>query len=224
MNLRFQVLAAALLFGATSAAHAQLVWDKTEIELHPKVGDKEAVAQFPYQNKGTKPITIKNVRSSCGCTVASLKKNDVAPGEKGEITATFTIGNRTGTQVKAVSVETDDPAQAMLNLQMKIVIPQEIELQPAFVYWESGEAPKPKTITVKAGEGVNVTKIDVTSSTPDFTTTVEKPKKPGEFVISVVPKDTTRLVSATLTIKPDYPKALYATARVVPPAANGATR
>jgi hypothetical protein len=217
MNLRANLLLAALIVCASSAAHAQLAWEKTEIELHPKIGDKEAVAQFRYENKGTKTINFKNVRSSCGCTVASLKKNDVAPGEKGEITATFNMGGRTGVQQKAVTVETDDPAQPTLNLQLKIVIPQEVDVQPAFVYWETGEAPKPKTITVKPGDGVQMTKLDVASSSPDFTATV-KPGSKGEFVVTVQPKDTSRVVASTLTIKSDYPKTVYATARVTPPA------
>ena len=217
MTLNARAVFAVVIFGALSAAHAQLAWEKTEIELHPKLGDKEAVALFKYENKGDKPITFKSVRSSCGCTVAKPKKDEVAPGEKGEITATFSIGGRTGVQQKAVVVDTDDPSQPSLNLMLRVVIPSEIEMQPAFVYWKAGEAPKAKTINVKAGEGVKVTKLDVTSSTPEFTTKVEKAKAPGEFVITVEPKDTSRALSSTLTIKPDYPKTLYALARVTAP-------
>ena len=33
------------------------------------------------------------------------------PADKGEITATFKIGDRTGTQVKTVTVQTDDPVR-----------------------------------------------------------------------------------------------------------------
>lgn len=221
MNTKAKAFLAALILAALPEARAQLAWEKTQIEMRPKIGEKEVVAQFRYENKGTKLINIKNVRSSCGCTVASLKKNDVEPGEKGEITATFNIGARTGTQQKSVMVETDDPEQPTLNLQMRVIIPQEVEMQPAFVYWQSGEAPKPKTITIKAGEGVSITKVDVSSSSPDFTTKVQKGAAAGEFVISVEPKDTKRTLSATLTIKPDYPKTLYASAKVTPPSSGG---
>lgn len=216
MNLKAKLLFVALILGAAPLAHAQLSWEKTEVDLHPKIGDKDAVAQFRYENKGTKPVTIKNVKTSCGCTVASLKKNDVAPGEKGEITATFNIGGRTGLQHKAVMVETDDTEQPQLNLQLNVYIPEEVSMQPAFVYWETGEAPKPKNIVIKAGEGIAITKLDVSSSTRDFETKVKKGSKEGEFVVSVQPKSTDQLVNSTLTIKPDYPKTLYASARVTP--------
>ena len=216
MNFKALAFIAAMILAAVSNAPAQLAFEKTQLEFRPKLGEKEVVAQFRYDNKGSKLINIKNVRSSCGCTVASLKKNDVAPGEKGEITATFNLGGRTGTQTKAVTVETDDPEQPSVTLQMRVIIPQEFEMQPTFVYWESGEAPKPKTITIKAGEGVAATKLDVTSSSPNFATKVQKGSASGEFVITVEPKDTKQPLSATLTIKPDHPKTLYAHARVTP--------
>lgn len=221
MNLKMKAALAALMLSGLATAQAQLAWDKTEVELRPKVGEKEAVAQFRYQNKGDKPIRITNVKSSCGCTVPALKKNDVAPGESGEITATFNIGNRTGTQVKTVHVQTDDAAQPGVTLVLKAVIPEELQVQPAFVYWQSGEPVKPKTITVRAGKDVPVTTVAVTSSNPEFTTKVEKGSAAGEFLIHVQPQDTSRAVSSTLTIKPDYPKTVYATARVTDAAAAG---
>ena len=219
MNFMAKAFCGALFLGLLSSAQAQLTWEQTQIELHPKIGEAEVVAQFKYENKTDKTINIKNVRSSCGCTVASLKKNDVAPGEKGEVTATFKIGGRTGAQQKSVTVETDDATQPITNLLLKAVIPEAVQIQPAFVFWENGEAPKPKKITVTAGPEVKMTKLDVASSSPDFATKVDKGKKAGEFVITVTPRDTTKMLSATLTIRPDMPQVYYATARVTGPAA-----
>ena len=126
MHLTAKALLGAILLAACSTAHAQLTWEKTQIDLNPKPGDQEAVAVFKYANKGSTTINIKNVRSSCGCTVASLKKNDVAPGEKGEVTATFKIGGRTGVQQKTVTVETDHPEQPITNLLLQATIAQAI--------------------------------------------------------------------------------------------------
>ena len=221
MHFTAKTLLAAILLATCSTAHAQLTWEQTQIELRPKPGDQEAVAQFKYENKGTKPIQIKNVRSSCGCTVASLKKNDVAPGEKGELTATFKIGGRTGVQQKTVTVETDDPNQPVTNLVLQATIAQALEIQPLFVFWEKGEPLKPKKITAKASKEVTVTKLEVTSSSPDFTAKVEKGSGPGEFVINVLPRHTDSPLASTLTIKADSGQVFYATARVTGPAAAG---
>src|SRR5438045_2840460 len=106
-----------------TAVRGELVFDKTEIELHPAIGDEKAIAKFPYQNKGDKPIAIKSVTTSCGCTAASAKQT-ADPGEKGEVTATFTIGDRMGVQQKAITVVTDDATKPATTLMLKVFIPQ----------------------------------------------------------------------------------------------------
>lgn len=223
MNGKRLCLLGALCFSVAVTAQAELVWEKTEIELHPALGDATAVGVFKYQNKGDTPIHFKSTpRTSCGCTVAALQKTDVAPGEKGEITATFSIGDRTGLQEKSITVETDDAQKPVTVLKLKAMIAQLLELQPAFVFWQAGEDPKPKTILAKAGKGTTIKNLEVTSSSADFTVKVE-PGSAGEFKINVQPRDTTKQLNATLTIKPEMPsgpaKIFYASARVTPPTA-----
>src|SRR5436189_6118138 len=122
-------------------ARAGLKWDQTAIELHPAVADKQAIGHFKYQNTGDKPVKFKSVKTSCGCTAAQSQKEEVPPGEKGEITATFNIGERTGTQVKTVTVATDDPANVTTVLTLKAVIPQQLEIAPPFECWGQGGEP-----------------------------------------------------------------------------------
>jgi hypothetical protein len=200
-------------------ARAELVWEKTQLDLHPEMGAATAVGVFKYQNKGDKPVHFKAVRPSCGCTTAAMQKNDVAPGEKGEITATFNIGDRVGVQEKSITVDTDDSEKPQTILLLKATIAQFLELQPAFVNWQTGDAPKPKTILARAGKGVTIKNLEVTSSSADFTTKVEPGSGAGEFKINVQPRDTARAQNATLTVKPDDAgpaKTYFVQARVVP--------
>ena len=195
-------------------ARAGLKWDQTSIELHPAAADKQAIGHFKYQNTGDKPVRFKSVRTSCGCTAAQTQKEEVPAGEKGEITATFNIGERTGTQVKTVTVETDDPANVTTVLTLKAVIPQQLEITPTFVFWGQGEAPKPKAIVVRAAKDFPVKHLKVTSSSPDFQAKVEETGD-GQFKIDVQPQETTRSIASTLTIQPEgSPKIFYATARI----------
>ncbi len=206
-----------LLFCA--AGHAELRWEETMNELHPAIGDKEAVAHFKYRNESDKPVHFKSVRTSCGCTVAKSQKDDVAPNEKGEIIATFNIGDRTGIQQKNVIIETDDPANATTVLTLKAVVPETLEIKPAFVYWEGGQERKPKTIVARAGKDFPVKELTVTSSSPDFLTKVQPGNAPGEFAIEVEPTQTTRAASATFKIQPkDSGKLFYFRAQVFNPA------
>ena len=188
------------------SAEAQLKWEQTTIELNPAIGDKQAIGHFKYQNVGKTPIRFRSVHTSCGCTVAQSQKDKAQPGDKGEITATFNIGSRTGIQIKAITVETDDPTQRVTELMLKTVIGEALAIQPTFVYWQTGEERTPKTIIARAGKNVPIRNLDVFSSSPEFLTKVEHGSAAGEFRIEVQPRQTTKPVTATLTIKTDYPK------------------
>jgi len=212
--MRTHIFAFILSIVICATARAELKWEQTAIELHPAAGDKEAVGHFKYQNTGNQPVRFKSVHTSCGCTAAQSQKEEVPPGEKGEITATFKIGDRTGTQVKTVTVDTDDPVNATTVLTLKAVIPQELEINPSFVFWRQGEALKPKTIVVRAGKDFSVKQLKVTSSSPDFEMKVAQTGK-GQFKIDVQPHNTSRDMAATLTIQPEgSSKTFYAMARV----------
>src|SRR5207237_7427893 len=225
-NLVIGIVALAAL---AQEARSELKWEQTSVDLKPALGDKQAVAHFKYENVGNTPIHFESVHASCGCTTAQTQNEQVAPGQKGEITATFNIGGRTGTQVKTVTVRTDDPnpAHSTTVLTLKAVITPLLENQPELVYWQNGEEPKPKIITEKANKEAAIKKLDVTSSVPDFTAKVDAGSAPNEFRISVQPRDTSRAVYATLTIKPDSPvntaSTFPAAARVMPPAPTPAT-
>src|SRR2546429_5323560 len=212
--MKTHILTLTLSFIFCLAARAELKWEQTAVELHPARGDKQAIGHFKYQNAGKTPIHFKSVHASCGCTAAQSQKDQVGPGENGEITATFNIGDRTGTQVKTVTVETDEAANQKTVLTLKTVIPQQLEINPTFLFWKQGDKPDQKTITVKVGKEFTVKHIKVTSSSPDFQTKVEE-KGNGEFQIDVQPQETKNLIASTLTIQPDdSQKVFYATARI----------
>jgi Protein of unknown function (DUF1573) len=212
--MKTHIFAFTLSIALCVTARAGLKWDQTAIELHPTATDKQAIGHFKYQNTGDKPVKFKSVRTSCGCTAAQTQKDEVPAGEKGEITATFNIGERTGTQVKTVTVETDDPANVTTVLTLKAVIPQQLEITPTFVFWGKGEEPKPKTIVVRAAKDFPVKHLKVTSSSPDFQAKVEETGN-GQFKIDVQPQETNKQTASTLTIQPeDSQKIFYATARI----------
>src|SRR5205807_10455240 len=229
MSMNFlRLIGIVALTALAQGARAELKWEQTSVDLKPALGDKQAVAHFKYENVGKTPVHFKSGHATCGCTTAQTQSEQVAPGEKGEIIATFNIGGRTGTQLKTVTVQTDDPdtAHATTVLTLKAVITPLLELQPALVYWQNGEEPKPKIVTAKANKDAAIKKLDVASSSPDFTAKVDAGSAPNEFRISVQPRDTSKAVYATLTIKPDLPANTgntFAVARVMPPAPTSGT-
>jgi hypothetical protein len=216
-KMKIPILVCTLSIVVCVTANAQLKWEQTILDLHPALGDKDAVGHFKYENVGKTPIHFKMVKPSCGCTTAQTQKDVVQPGEKGEITATFNIGERTGMQVKNVTVQTDDPdpARALTTLTLKTMIPQLLEIQPTLVYWQGGEKPNPKSIAVKASQGQQVKSINVTAANQEFQTKVTQAGE-GQFSIEVTPPaNVEKATGTTITIQPENsPKTFTATAMV----------
>ncbi|MBU3009947.1 DUF1573 domain-containing protein [Polaribacter vadi] len=44
---------------------------------------------FIFTNIGDKPLIIKNIKSTCGCTVPKKPEKPIMPGEKGEIKVSY---------------------------------------------------------------------------------------------------------------------------------------
>lgn len=60
--------------------------------------------KYRFKNTGKVPLVIANCRSTCGCTVPEWPKEEIEPGETGEITATFNTQDRTGGQRKRIYI------------------------------------------------------------------------------------------------------------------------
>jgi len=64
---------------------------------------------FKFTNTGNKPLTIKGVEVSCGCTTTSYTKEPVAPGATGEIQLQFSSQSQTGQKIKRATVFANVP-------------------------------------------------------------------------------------------------------------------
>lgn len=74
---------------------------------------------FVLKNDGTANLLLDRVQTSCGCTVAELKKKDIPPGGTGELEVTFNTQGRPGDQNKIITVLSNDPTTPRLNLNIK---------------------------------------------------------------------------------------------------------
>lgn len=66
-------------------------------------GDKVSHV-FKYTNTGDVPLTITNVRTTCGCTASDWRREPLAPGETADLTVNFNSAHKKGTQVKRVTI------------------------------------------------------------------------------------------------------------------------
>jgi hypothetical protein len=85
-----------------------------------KEGDNLNVV-FHFKNTGTKPLVISNVVAGCGCTVPETPKKPYAPGESGEIKASFNSSGKVGANSKQVTVYSNtNPNTATLVFHVEV--------------------------------------------------------------------------------------------------------
>jgi mono/diheme cytochrome c family protein len=93
-----------------------LVWDATEKTIEAKPGDSVAEFTFTVTNKSPHAVTIQNVHTSCGCTVAQLPATPwvIAPGAGGIMKVTLNFAGKDGRVMKTAEVDSSEGLQTLL--------------------------------------------------------------------------------------------------------------
>ena len=105
---------AATVGGTPVIASAAPIYDFGTIDNEGKV-----LHDFTITNQGTALLEIKDVKTSCGCTVAELNDKLLDPGESTDISATFSLAGKKGLQSKFITITSNDPATPSYKLQIK---------------------------------------------------------------------------------------------------------
>jgi Protein of unknown function (DUF1573) len=80
---------------------------------------------FTFVNEGSAPLVINDVKTPCSCTSPSYSKQEVAPGEMGEIKIKYNSTGRSGTFVKTVRViYNSDQSPDFITIKGNVIVPQ----------------------------------------------------------------------------------------------------
>ena len=128
-------LFAALCLCLGLAAQAQQA--DTTVKFAVTVHDFGEIAQnagpqtyvFEFTNVGAEPVTIQNVSASCGCTTPGWTREPVAPGQKGEVKATFNPSALIPFDKPLTVYTNSTPAQIVLRIKGRVVEAPKAETQ-----------------------------------------------------------------------------------------------
>lgn len=122
------LIAAIVLCGSISACQTSKSSKQTpEIEVSPtsiSLGEleegKEYHRKVMLKNVGSKDLKIYEAHSSCGCTVPSLKKNDLKPDETTELAIMIDTAMKQGDVTKKVQISSNDPRHPITAVTLKM--------------------------------------------------------------------------------------------------------
>ena len=111
------------LLGSLVVAQGKIAFKNTVHnfgKIQEELGRVEA--EFVFYNKGTVPVKLTSVKSSCGCTTSDWTRDEVAPGDSGKVKAIYNPDNRPGPFEKGIVVTTDAvPSSFILRIQGDVI-------------------------------------------------------------------------------------------------------
>lgn len=145
-------------------------------------GDKVSYT-FRFRNSGDELLEISSVSSSCGCTAALLSSKRIAPGEMGEIKATFDSSRFRGRVTKTITMKTNAPQQSTVVFKLKGTVKELLKVSTNRISWVWGAADMVGTSTVRV-ENHSQQKIllsNARSTSPQITFEIDRlTLNPGE--------------------------------------------
>lgn len=108
---------------------------------------------FTITNSGAVPLTVKEVKPSCGCTTSDYTRDPIAPGASGQVTLEVHPYGP-GEFVKSATVLLASPAESSQSLTVHFKAVQLITADPDRIFLPSAAAFEPfdfPPITLKAG-------------------------------------------------------------------------
>lgn len=128
-NLFYLIIAVLTLFVGSQTISAQetkraIIEAPSPTHDFGKIKEKDGNVKhdFVIINKGTAPLVITKVMSSCGCTTPKYSQEPIAPGKSSVITVVYDPTNRVYPFVKTVSVYSNGKDGAPLILTIKGVV------------------------------------------------------------------------------------------------------
>jgi hypothetical protein len=162
--------AAALADGVPSIQFDRTLYDFGQISQVTNVA-----GVFKFKNVGEGILKLQPPKPSCGCTVAELKPDTLAPGASGELAFTLNLGFSRAKMEKHITVRSNDPKTPESSLAIKVDYTPLYEMAPLTlspsVAFGSNETEQFSTLTRTDGKPLRIASL--VTSKDWITATVE---------------------------------------------------
>lgn len=106
---------------STQKDTAIIEFSKTSHDFGDIVVGTQAKTTFEYTNKGTVPLVLSNVQTSCGCTASNWSREPLAPGESAKIDINFNSSGKAGQNINKSITVSSNAATVKLYIRGKVL-------------------------------------------------------------------------------------------------------
>lgn len=97
----------------------------------------EAKVSFLFRNTGAGPLTITQVKPSCGCTVPELAKKTYMPGEQGTLDVTFDPKGKRGGIARNITIFTDSDSTPTETIVLRSLVKPVVISEPLILPFDA---------------------------------------------------------------------------------------
>lgn len=160
--------------------------------------------KFEFVNDGDATLIIKNIRTTCGCTVTQIEKREYKPGENGKIPVKFFSQGYNGKIVKTITVITNDKTNQYTRLKItgKVILKDfaSIKIFPDRVHFKDIKIKEKysKKISIQNTGTIDLLILEVTHAPEimvEFEKKIIKPDEISEINIILNPMQTGNLTT-----------------------------
>ncbi len=112
---------------------ARKMFKEREHDFGIVAADSETVHRFEFQNIFEEDVRVVSVRSSCGCTIASIENGELKTYEKGAVVARFNTKSFRDHRQATLTVRIDRPYPAEVQLIVKGNIRGNVAFEPGAI-------------------------------------------------------------------------------------------
>ncbi|GGF10398.1 Protein of unknown function [Chishuiella changwenlii] len=105
--------------GLSSLSAQTLSLEKDEVQFGNLKSNTVATSKMKVTNTGDKPLILKSVVGSCGCTVPEFQTTPIAPGKSTDIVIKYSTGEVKGDFNKSVTITSNDPVSSRKIFRVK---------------------------------------------------------------------------------------------------------
>jgi len=113
----------------------KLVCEQPNFNFGERQNTTEVEHIYILKNTGDLSAEIKQVRPSCGCTIASVSDRIVAPGGETKVQTKLSLQGRQGVQHKTIVIESNDPVNPSLTLTLEGTAVVEVKTEPSQLFF-----------------------------------------------------------------------------------------
>jgi len=169
----------ALCVAAQTQGAPKIQFDRTLYDFGKASQVATVSGVFKFKNTGDAILKLEPPKPSCGCTVAELKPDTLAPGATGELPFTLNLGLSKAVLEKHIAVRSNDPKTPEVSLTIKVDYTPLYDLNPLLVSanlaYGANDTSQFTTLVRTDGKPLRIVRMD--GSQPWITATVEPDAK-----------------------------------------------